>query len=113
MSTAGSINEMQQLRSEVLKTNNNMRTLSHLAATGTITLRDLLTLTRLLTGGNPQLSTVIVNMQTAIAIAQTARTSMRLLQLEMMSNPWGWVLMGVGTFIGLTAMSGWSETPGI
>ncbi len=98
MSTSASIGQIQDLRTEVLKYNADCRVLLNITRDGQLALRDFLTLTRLLTGGNPQLSNFIATMEATIAVVQTARTVTKLLQIEM--GPIGWLLLGVGAFAG-------------
>ena len=99
MSTSQSIAGIQDLRSEVLQFNREARVLTNIAVNGQLALRDYLTLIRLATGGNPELSNFIMDMQATIAIIQTARTVTKLLQIEM--GPAGWALLGITTFIGM------------
>jgi uncharacterized protein YaaW (UPF0174 family) len=101
LSTSESISQIRELRGEVLRVNADIRLLSNIAVDGKLALRDYLTLVRLLTGGSPELTSLIASMQTTIAVVQTARTVTKLLQIEM--GPIGWLLLGASAFVGFVA----------
>lgn len=111
MSTLQSISEIGELRQQIAQTNAAMNVLNHAALEGKIALRDYLVLVRLLTGGNENLSALIQNMQVTLATIQTLRTATKLLQAEM--GPIGWLLLGIGTFAGLTSYSVYSNQTGV
>jgi len=105
LSTRDSASDIRELRSEVLRANAQLRVMSHLVQDGNVSLRDLLVLTRLFTGGSSELSVLIANIQAAIAITQTAITTLKLLEIEAARNPYLWPLIAIGAFVGLTLLS--------
>ena len=99
MSNQQTIAELQDIRTSAIQANQQLITLSHLAADGRVTLRDFVTLTRVLTGGNEDLSSLMMQLQTTIALVGTARTVLRLLEVEL--GPAGWLLLGGATLAGV------------
>lgn len=109
MSTSNSISEINELRQSAVMTNQSLRTLNNLTGDGNMGLRDVLVLTRILTGGNEDLASLIGTVQTVIAVVTTARAALKLLQIEM--GPLGWAFLIAGTVIGPIVVDQMSQRP--
>jgi uncharacterized protein YaaW (UPF0174 family) len=103
------ITDIRGMRTDVLHLNAELRTMSHLVVDGNLSLRDFLVLARLLFGGNPEMASMLANIQLFIALMGTARALTRALQIEM--GPVGWAILGVSTAAGI-AMTMIYETRG-
>ena len=113
MSTMQSIGQVHDLRMEVTRTNAELRTLSNLAVQGRVSLRDFLVLARMLTGGDPKLSALFSNLQLTIAVAGTATTALKALNVAAATTPIGMLALGVtaaAAGIGLTIYESYTGT---
>ena len=108
--TMQSIDQIQQLRSEISETNQAMRALTSLTVDGKVQLRDFLAIVRLLSGGNDSLDGLVANLQVTLATITAVRTATKAMQIEL--GPVGWLLLGAGTLAGLTTYSVYSTQTG-
>ena len=109
MSTSQSIHEIAELRQVAIRANQSLNSLNRMAATTTVGLQDLLAITRLMAGDDPNIQSFITYLTTTIALVNTARVVVKLLQIEM--GPIGWVLLIAGTVGGVAAMDQLARRP--
>ncbi len=95
------VTDIKAMRTDVMQFNAELRTMSRLVLDGNLSLRDFLVLARLLFGGNPEMATMLANIQLFIALMGTARTVTRAFNIEL--GPLGWGILGVSTAAGLAA----------
>ncbi len=80
-----------------------------MASMSKVGLQDLLALTRLMAGDDPNLQSLINYLTTTIALVNTARVTLKLLQIEM--GPVGWLLLVLGTVGGTVAVDQLARRP--
>lgn len=97
MSQSRDVGEMRQA---VRGLNQELRVFNTVAATSNLSGQDLLALFRAL-GLGPEVSRAIMTLQTAIAVANTARVTLKMLQIEL--GPVGWAILGITTVGGIVA----------
>lgn len=110
MSTTESIANIRDLRSEVLRTNAEIRTLTNLAVNGQVSLRDFLTIARMIFGNDPTMAKMLADIQLMIALMGTAQAVATALKISL--GPIGWATLAIGTAIGITGYSIYESTTG-